>query len=137
MHMRVNNCSPKKGLPMMLNEVKEEKIQEYKYWIIDGQHSIYAAKFLRFQEMKLESGSQKLIQVYEKRKARVVVNPMPQVVTAISAIANEEAKALYVKKPYSDILKHLRSQWIFNKSPSKPLHGDNRGINVSCKLGCK
>ena len=42
--MPVNNCSPKKGVPMMLNEVKEEKIQEYKYWIIDSQHSIYAAK---------------------------------------------------------------------------------------------
>ena len=77
--------------------------------------------------MRLESGSQKLIQVYEKRKARIVVNPTPQVATTIFAIANEEAKALYVKQPYSDILMHLRSQWIFNKSPSKPLHGATEG----------
>ena len=108
--MHVNNCSPKKGAPMMLNEVKEEKVQEYKYWIIDGQHSIYAFKFLRFQEMRLESGSQNIIQVCEKRKSQIVVNPRPQVSTTISAIANMEAKALYVKQPYSDILKHLRSQ---------------------------
>ena len=31
--------------------------------------------------------------VYQFRKARIVVNPPPFVATAISAIANEEAKA--------------------------------------------
>jgi len=41
----------------------------------------------------------------------------------ISSIANEEAQALYVKQPYSDILKNLRSQWNFNKSPLRPGHG--------------
>ena len=54
---------------MRLSQVKEEKLTEYSYWIIDGQHSIYAAKFLRYQEMEKDGRAKDLIQVYEKRKA--------------------------------------------------------------------
>ena len=64
--------------------------------------------------------SQELVEVYEKRKAQIVVDPEPQVATSTFAIANEEAQSLYVKHPYNDILQHLRSQWVFNNSPSKP-----------------
>ena len=107
--MPVKNAGKKKGIPMKLSEVVEEKLTEYSYWIIDGQHSIYAAKYLRWQEMEKDGRSQELVQVYEKRKARIVVDPKPQVAIAISVIANAEAQPLYVKQPYSDILKHLRS----------------------------
>ena len=60
------------------------------------------------------------VEVYEKRKAQIVVDPEPQFARAISAIANEKSQSLYVKQPYNDILQHLRSQWVFNNSPSKP-----------------
>ena len=63
----------------------------------------------------------------KKRKARIVVDLQPEVATTISAIANEEAQSLYVKQPYSDILKHLRSQWVFNNSPSRPMPGVTEG----------
>lgn len=121
--MPVKNAGKKKGVPMKLGEIEEEKLTTYSYWIIDGQHSIYAAKLLRHQEMEEGGQSQGLVEVYEKRKARIVVDPEPQVATAISAIANEEAQSLYVKQPYNDILEHLRSQWVFNNSPSKPTTG--------------
>ena len=55
------------------------------------------------------------------------MDPEPEVATAISAIANEEAQSLYVKQPYSDILKHLRSQWVVNNSPSRPMPGVTEG----------
>lgn len=42
-----NAGNKKKGIPMKLSEVVEEKLSEYSYWIINGQHSIYAARFLR------------------------------------------------------------------------------------------
>lgn len=121
--MPVKNAGKKKGDPMKLGEIVEEKLTTYSYWIIDGQHSIYAAKFLRRQEMEEGGQSQQLVEVYAKRKARIVVDPEPEVATAISAIANEEAQSLYVKQPYNDILQHLRSQWVFNNSPSKPTTG--------------
>ena len=68
--------------------------------------------------------------MYEKRKARIVVDPEPQVATTISAIANEEAQSLYVKQPYYDILQHLRSQWIFNNSSSQPTTGVTKGSSA-------
>ena len=121
--MPIKEACIRKGIPMKLSEVKEERLTNYSYWIIDGQHSIYASKILRYQEIEKDSCSEELVAMYEKRKTQIVVDLEPQVITAIFAIANEEAQALYVKQPYSDILKHLRSQWIFNKSPSKPAHG--------------
>ena len=121
--MPVKNAGKKKSVPMKLGEIAEEKLTTYSYWIIDGQHSIYAAKFLRYQEMEEGGQSQELVEVYEERKAWIVVDPEPQVAIAICAIANEEAQSLYVKQPYNDILKHLRSQWVFNNSPSKPTTG--------------
>ncbi len=128
----VKSAGKKKGTPMKLSEVIEDKLTEYSYWIIDGQHSIYAAKYLRYQEMEKDGRSQELVAVYEKRKARIVVDPEPEVATAISAIANEEAQTLYVKQPYYDILQHLRSQWVFNNSPSRPMPGVTEG-SPSCK----
>ena len=113
---------------MKVSEVIEDKLTEYSYWIIDGQHSIYAAKLLRYQEIEKDGRSQELVAVYEKRKARIVVDPEPEVATAIFV----EAQSLYVKQPYSDILKHLRSQWVFNNSPSRPMPGVTEG-SPSCK----
>ena len=89
---------------MKLSEVIEDKLTEYSYWIINGQHLIYAAKFLRYQEMEKDGRTKDLIQIYEKRKAQIVVDPEPHVVAAISAIANKEAQSLYVKQPYYDVL---------------------------------
>ena len=128
--MPVKDAGKKRGYAMKQNEVSEEKLTEYSYWNIDGQHSIYAAKFLRCQEMVKHGNSTELIQVYEKRKAQIVVDPEPQVATVISAIANEEAQTLYVKQPYYDILQHLRSQWIFNNSPSWPTTGVTEGSSA-------
>ena len=125
--MLVNDGHVRKGIPMKVAEVKEDKLIDYKYWIIDGQHSIYAAKMLRYQEEKKPGNLKDLRRVYKERKARIVVDAPPQVSTAISAIANEEAKALYVKQPYSEILKHLRSQWIFKGRPPKPGQGEKEG----------
>ena len=70
--------------------------------------------------------------MYEKREARIVVDPQPKVATAIFAIANEEARSLYVKQPYFDILKQIRSQWVFNNSPSRPMPGVTEG-SPSCQ----
>ena len=67
--MPVKEAGKKKGVPMTVSEVMEEKLTEYSYWIIDGQHSIYTAKFLQYQEMEKDGSSQELIKVYEKRKA--------------------------------------------------------------------
>ena len=78
--------------------------------------------------MVKDGNSIELIQVYEKRKAQIVAEP--QVATAISAMANEEAQSLYVKQPYYDILQHLRSQWIFNNSPSRPATGVTEGSSA-------
>lgn len=125
--MPVKNGGQKTGIPMKGQEVVEDRLLSYKYWILDGQHSIYAAKYLRWQEMKKDSCCEELRRVYEKRKARIVVDPQPHVAIAISAIANEEAQALYVKQPYGNILKHLRSQWVFNQPPPRPAHGVTEG----------
>ena len=95
--MPINNGHVRKGTPMKVAEVKEDKLIEYKYWIIDGQHSIYAAKMLRYQEEKNPRDLKDLRRVYKESKARNIVDAPPQVSTAIFAIANEEAKALYVK----------------------------------------
>ncbi|MCO5596623.1 hypothetical protein L7F22_050690 [Adiantum nelumboides] len=85
-----------------------------------------AFKILRYQEKKTldDPVSQELVKVYE---ARIVVDATPQVATAISAIANEQAKVLYVKQPYTDILKHLKSQWEFHKLPARPSLGVTEG----------
>ena len=82
---------------------------------------------LRYQEEKKPRHLKDLRRVYKERKACIVVDAPPQVSTAILAIANEEAKALYVKQPYSEILKHLRSQWIFKGRPPKPSQGEKEG----------
>ena len=130
--MPVKNAGKKKGTPMKLSEVKEEKLTEYSYWIIDGQHSIYAAKFLRYQEMEKDGRAKDFIQVYEKRKAQIVVDTEPHVATAIFAIVNEEAQSLYIKQPYYDVLQHLISPWIFNNSPSRQASRVTKG-SPSCK----
>ena len=90
--MPINNVGEKKGIPMKVSEVIEDKLTEYSYWIIDGQHSIYAAKLLMYQEIEKDGHSQELVAIYEKRKARIVVGPQPKVATTILAIANEEAQ---------------------------------------------
>ena len=64
--MPVNNYVKKGGIPMSLREVKKEKVMEYKYCIIDGQHSIYAAKIFKYQEMQKASASEGLVDVYSK-----------------------------------------------------------------------
>lgn len=125
--MPVKNAKSKEGIPMKVEEVEESKLQEYKYWILDGQHSIYAAKVLLFNQQSNEETFQRLIDVYKFRKARIVVNAPPFVATAISAIANDEAKALYVKQPYSQILRHLQSQWIFSGRPTRAAIGIAEG----------
>ena len=79
------------GIPMKQSEVLEEKLIEYSYWILDGQHFIYATKFSRCQEMVKDGSSIELIQVYEKRKAQIVVDLEPRAMVAIFAIANKEA----------------------------------------------
>ena len=43
--MLVKDAGKEKGIPMKQSEVSEEKLTDYSYWILDGQHSIYAAKF--------------------------------------------------------------------------------------------
>ena len=125
--MPVNDGHVRKGIPMTVAEVKEDKLIDYKYWIIDGQHSIYAAKMLCYQEEKKSRNLKDLRRVYKERKARIVVDAPPHVSTAILAIANKEDKALYVKQPYSEILKHLRSQWIFKGCPPKLGQGEKEG----------
>ncbi|MCO5570655.1 hypothetical protein L7F22_024382 [Adiantum nelumboides] len=83
-----------------------------------------ATKMLRVQEMRKGGGSQELVVVYAQRKARIVVDPPPHVVIAISAIANEQAKAL---------LKHLRDQWSFNGCPPRPPLGVMEGTSSRSK----
>ena len=61
--MPVKNAGKKKGIPMKVSEVIEDKLTEYSYWIIDGQHSIYAAKLLRYQEIEKDGRSQELVAV--------------------------------------------------------------------------
>ena len=51
----------------------------------------------------------------------------PNVAIAISRIANDEARALYVKQPYKVILNHLRSQWKFHNCPPRAGQGEKEG----------
>ena len=125
--MPIHNAKTKEGTPLAIEEVEESKLKDYQYWILDGQHSIYAAKVLLHNQQNNKEIFQRLIDVYKFKKARIVVNAPPFVATAISAIANEEAKALYVRQPYSQILKHLRSQWIFSGRPSRAATGVAEG----------
>jgi len=66
--MPVKDAGIRKGIPMKLR-VKEEHITKYSYWIIDGQHSIYATKLLRYQEREKYGCSEELVRVYKKGKA--------------------------------------------------------------------
>ena len=56
--MPLKNAGKKKGIPMKQSGVSEEKLTKQSYWILDGQHSIYAAKFLRCQKM-VKNGNNK------------------------------------------------------------------------------
>ena len=42
--MPIKYLGEKQGVPLTKEQVVEAKLHEYTYWIIDGQHSIYAAK---------------------------------------------------------------------------------------------
>ena len=96
-----------KAIPKKKDEVKVEDIQNYDYWIIDGQHSISCAKILVTND--LDDDLVHLKDVYRYRKARIIIDAPPQVTVAISRMANIEAQALFTKQPYNDILKHLRA----------------------------
>ena len=85
--MPVKDANKKKRITMKQSEVSEEKLSEYSYQILDVQHSIYAAKYLRCQEMVKDDSSIELIQVYEKQKAQIVLDPEPRATVAIFAIA--------------------------------------------------
>ena len=106
------------GIHKKKDEVKVEDIQNYDYWIIDGQHSISCAKILVTND--LDDDLVHLKDVYRYRKARIIIDAPPQVTVAISRMANIEAQALFTKQPYSDILKHLRVQYKYYEKPSRP-----------------
>ena len=125
MPIKNENHGAKQGIPLKKEEIVENKLQQYHYWIIDGQHSIYAAKAIR--DSNLETFSASLKEVYEFRSARIVVDAEPFITVAISKIANDEAQALYVKQNFSDILLHLRNQWIYAKRPTRPAPGIKQG----------
>ncbi|MCO5611338.1 hypothetical protein L7F22_065591 [Adiantum nelumboides] len=108
-----------KAIPKKKDQVKVEDIQNYDYWIVDGQHSISCAKMLVTTD-DLDEGLVHLKDVYRYRKARIIVDAPTQVTVAISRIANIEAQALLTKQPYNDILKHLRAQYIHYGKPSRP-----------------
>lgn len=130
--MPVKNHGPKKGEPMKKEEVIEKNLGTYHYLIIDGQHSIYAAKAIR-DEQKLEEKTQEVETVYEFRSARIVVNVEPRITVAISRIENDEARALYIKQDLSDVLMQQRNQWIFAGHPSRPSHGVKQGSESRTK----
>ncbi|MCO5561005.1 hypothetical protein L7F22_014626 [Adiantum nelumboides] len=115
-----------KAIPKKKDQVKVEDIQNYDYWIIDGQHLISCAKML-VTTNDLDEGLVHLKDVYRYQKARIIVDAPTQVTVAISRIANIEAQALLTKQPYNDILKHLRAQYIHYGKPSRPGVGIAKG----------
>ena len=50
-----------------------------------------------------------------------------KVCVAISQLANLEAQALFKKKPYGEILKHVRAQLVHYNKPSCPTLGLTKG----------
>ena len=123
--MPIKEHGAKKGYPMKKEEIIENKLQQYHYWIIDGQHSIYAAKAIRDSDLQVFSASLK--DIYEFRSARIIVDAEPRITLAISKIANDEAQALYIKQDLSNVLTHLRDLWKFAKRPARPSPGIKQG----------
>lgn len=123
--MPIKYMGEKHGIPLTKEQLSEAKLQEYSYWIIDGQHSIYAAKVVMYN--KLPPEKMDLKDIYRFRKARIVVNAPAEVCVAISRLANLEAQALFKKQPYGEILKHLRAQWVHYNKPSRPTPGLIKG----------
>lgn len=115
-----------KAIAMKKDEVKVEDVQKYSYWIIDGQHSISAAKAL-VQADPLPEDIEYLRDVYKFRKARIIVDAPAKVTVAISRLANMEAQALFTKQPYSQILRHLRAQYDYYGKPPRPGVGVPKG----------
>lgn len=126
------------NIPMHKEEVQVEKLWEYTYWILAGQHSIYAAK-LFIRDGKGEAFEQRKC-FYTRRKARIVVNAPEDASCKISSMANMEAQTILKNQPYIDILQHLRAQWIAFGRPKKPIQGlvkghkDRQNWDVSYKL---
>ena len=126
--MPVKNHGAKRGERMKSEEIIENQLHHYHYWIIDGQHSIYAAKVIR--DSDLETASASLKEIYKFRSARIIVDAEPRITVPISKIANDEARALYVKQDLSDILTHLRHQWIYTGRPPRPSPGVKQGSDA-------
>ncbi|MCO5585723.1 hypothetical protein L7F22_039659 [Adiantum nelumboides] len=66
-----------KAIPKKKDQVKVEDIQNYDYWIIDGQHSISCAKML-VTTNDLDEGLVHLNDVYRYQKARIIVDAPTQ-----------------------------------------------------------
>ena len=52
--MPIKYLGEKQGTPLTMEQLSEAKLQDYSYWIIDGQHSIYAAKVLMYNRLPPE-----------------------------------------------------------------------------------
>lgn len=111
---------PHTNVPLKSDEVHLDKLQQYHYWILSGQHSIMAARaFLRNKSKKY--ASRKLF--YEKRLARIIVDAPREVSVRISRMENIETQTSMKTQPYVEILKHARGQWLAYSKPTKPKGG--------------
>ena len=111
---------PKTEEPLRSDEVQFEKLDQYHYWILSGQHSIMAARFF------LHSGSPKYARrkaFYARRISRIVVNAPMAVAVRISRMENIETQTIMKTQPYVEILKHARGQWLAYNCPDKPKPG--------------
>ncbi|MCO5573710.1 hypothetical protein L7F22_027484 [Adiantum nelumboides] len=71
-----------KAIPKKKDQVKVEDIQNYDYWIIDGQHSISCAKML-VTTNDLDEGLVHLKDAYRYQKARIIVDAPTQLDDAV------------------------------------------------------
>ena len=79
--MPIKYLGEKQGIPLTKEQVIKAKLHEYFYWIIDGQHSIYATKVVMCNRLPHEKMDLKDIYCYQK--SCIVVNAPPKVCVAI------------------------------------------------------
>ena len=87
--------------PLKTNEVQEDKLATYHYWILSGQHSIMAARsFMRNRSTKYIARKE----FYKYRTARIVVDAPREVAVPISRMENIETQTAMKTQPYVEVL---------------------------------
>ena len=113
---------PKTNMP--LTSVDKANVHSYSYWVLSGQHSIEAAKYVQVYP---NPSVRDIISVYAKRTSRIDLNCPKHICQLISKNANEELPRIMKNAPYPQLIKQLRNQWIAFGCPDRPKTGVAKG----------